>query len=305
MNKLIQLTSALVISATATAQINMEDSTVQAIGYWDKNEKQSYSVTTDKYKLKGADTTSKENMKYEVDITILDSTAKSYTIEWSYKNFSMQTSNDLMKKIMSIAEDMKVIIKTDENGAFTEVVNWKEIRDYIKKATDKMRSELKDIPKMDAVIKQAETTYSTKEAIESAAIKDILQFYTFHGAKYKLGETVEGKLKVPNLFGGDPFDCDVSLYLDTIDAEENNYIMRSTQEVDHQQLTDATYNYLVTLSKNLKVDPPKREDLKDLKNEITTGSRIHGSGWIVYSIQTQTVTSEDLTNVEERVIEIN
>jgi len=292
------------IGFSVAAQINMEDSTVQTIGYWDKNEKQSYSVSTDKYKLKGADTTSKENMKYDVDITVLDSTAKSYTIEWFYKNYSMQTDNDLIKKIMSIAEDMKVIIKTDENGTFTEVVNWKEIRDYIKKTTDKIRQELKDVPKMDAVIRQAEATYSTKEAIESAAIKDIIQFYTFHGAKYKLGEVVEGKLKVPNLFGGDPFDCDVTLYLDTIEPEENNYIMRSTQEVDQQQLTDATYNYLVTLSKNLKVDPPKRDDLKDLKNEITTGSRIHGSGWIVYSIQTQTVTSEDLTNVEERVIEI-
>jgi len=304
MKKIFLIIISFLTCFIAEAQINMEDSTVQTIGYWDKNEKQSYSVTTDKYKLKGTDTTSKENMKYDVDITILDSTAKSYTIEWFYKNFTMDTKNDLVKKIMSIAQNMKLIIKTDENGAFTEVVNWKEVRDYIKKAADKMREELKDVPKMHAIIKQAEAMYSTKEAIESAGIKDIQQFYTFHGAKYKLGETIEGKLKVPNLFGGDPFDCDVSLYLDTIDVEENNYIMRSTQEVDHEQLTNATYNYLVSLSKNLKVDPPKKDDLKDLKNEITTGSRIHGSGWVVYSIQTQTVTSEDLTNVEERVIEI-
>jgi hypothetical protein len=304
MKLLFPITFVLMTCLAATAQINMEDSTVQAIGYWDKNEKQSYSVTTDKFKLKGTDTTSKESMKYEVDITILDSTAKTYTIEWFYKNFSMETDNELIKKIMSIAQDMKVIIKTDENGAFTEVVNWKEVRDYIRKATDKMKEETKDIPKMEAIINQLEATYSTKEAIESAAIKDIQQFYTFHGAKYKLGETLEGKIKVPNIFGGEPFDCDFSLSLDEINEEDNNYIMLATQTVDKEQLIHATNEYLVALSKKLKIDPPKKEDLKDLQNETTTASRIHGSGWIVYSVQTQTVTSDNLTNVEECAIEI-
>jgi hypothetical protein len=42
-----------------------------------------------------------------------------------------------------------------------------------------MRKEFKDIPKMDGVIKQIEGIYSTKEAIESASITDIQQFYTF------------------------------------------------------------------------------------------------------------------------------
>ena len=199
MRKLL-LSIALLTSLTALGQINMMDSTVQTIGYWDKKEKETYSVTTDKFKLKGADTTSKENMKYEVEITILDSTAKSYTIEWFYKNFTIETDNDLLKKIMSIAQDMKVIIKTDDVGAFVEVVNWKEVRDFIRKATEKTRKEFKDIPKMEAVIKQIEGIYSTKEAIESASISDIQQFYNFHGAKYKLGETLEGKFKGPNLY---------------------------------------------------------------------------------------------------------
>src|SRR5690349_4032043 len=114
MNKILTLSIVVMFSLCAAGQINMEDSTVQAIGYWDKNEKQSYSVNTDKYKLKGEDTTSKENMKYDVEITILDSTAQSYTIEWFYKNFLMDTNSELVKKIMSVAEDMKVIIKTDE-----------------------------------------------------------------------------------------------------------------------------------------------------------------------------------------------
>ena len=105
------------------AQINPADSTVQVIGYWKKNEKQSYTITTDIIKLSESDTASRETIKYDVDILIIDSTAESYTIEWFYKNYSVNTDNKFIKKMTSMAQDMKVVIKTDEFGSFIEVLN--------------------------------------------------------------------------------------------------------------------------------------------------------------------------------------
>jgi hypothetical protein len=80
--------------------------------------------------------------------------------------------------------------------------------------------------------------------------------------------------------------------------------MRATQEVNKEQLTNATFDYLTKMANIMKIKSPKREDLKDLKNETLTASRIHGTGWIVYSVQTTTVTSDNLTNIEERIIEL-
>jgi hypothetical protein len=205
---------------------------------------------------------------------------------------------------MNITKDMKVIFKTDELGAFTEVVNWKEIRDYIQKATTSLSKEFAVILEMDKLLKQIAVTYSSKEAVESAAIKDIRQFHTFHGAKYKLGEVLKGQLKVPNLLGTEPFDSDFTIYLSEINEADNNFIMRATQEVNKEQLTNATFDYLTKMANIMKIKSPKREDLKDLKNETLTASRIHGTGWIVYSVQTTTVTSDNLTNIEERIIEL-
>jgi hypothetical protein len=68
-------------------------------------------------------------------------------------------------------------------GAFLEVVNWKEVRDHIKKSTKILKNELKDVPDMHKMVTQIESMYLTKAAIESVAIKDIQQFYTYHGAK--------------------------------------------------------------------------------------------------------------------------
>ncbi len=294
----------LLTGLTMFGQINMTDSTAQVITYWDKGEKQNYSVEVEKIKIKDSDTVSRELTTYDVEITVLNSNDKSYTIQWFYKNITSNSKNPTIQKLMNVTKDMKVIFKTNELGVFVEVENWKEIKDYIQKATTSLKKDFKDMNGMDKVLNQIEATYSTKEAIESASIKDIQQFHTFHGAKYKLGEVLEGKLKVQNLFGGEPFDSNFSVYLNEINEPENNYIMRATQEVNKEQLTNATFDYLTIMAKNMKIELPKREYLKDLKNETLTASRIHGTGWIVYSVQTITITSDNVTNIEERIIEI-
>lgn len=286
------------------AQISPADSTVQVIGFWEKNEKQRYDITTQKINLTGPDTTNIETIKYEVEISIIDSTEKSYTIEWFYRNFSIDTDNLLTQKLASISQDMKVLIKTDELGAFVEVVNWEEVRDFIKAGISGMKAAFNNLTAIDKILQQVEDTYATKAAIESAAIRDVQQFYTFHGGRYQKGELIEGRLKVHNLVGPEPFDAELTVYLDEINIEENTYLLRASEVVDAEQLTEATWNYLVNLSRSSGGPLLKREELKGLKNETLTASRIHGTGWVIYSVQTKTVSFEDDMQVEERVIEL-
>lgn len=294
----------LLTRITTFAQINLADSTVQVITYWEEGEKQNYVVSVEKIKLKDSNTTSSEMTTYDVEVTVLNSDKESYTVQWLYKNFRTDNPNPVFQKLMNINNDMKVIFKTDEVGSFLEVVNYKEIKDYLQKATMSLKNDFKEIPEMDKVLKQIEATYSTKEAIESVCIKDIHQFHTFHGAKYALGEILEGKTKAPNILGSEPFDTDLTVYLDEINEPEDYYIMRAEQEIDKVQLTNAMLNYLTTMAKNMGVAPPKQEDLGDFKNEILTSSSIHGTGWVIYSIQTTTITSDNVTDIEERIIEI-
>jgi hypothetical protein len=239
-----------------------------------------------------------------VDITVLDSTADSYTIEWFYRNFDVQSDNKFTQSLTALSEDLKVKIKTDELGVIEEVLNWQEVSEYIKNGTRELKKQFKDIPKIDEIVNQVETMFTSKQAIESAGIMDAQQYYTFHGAKYKLAEVVEGTLKVPNLFGSEPFDSDFTVYLDEINPDDNNYIMRSTQVINSEQLTETTFQYLVNQSKLMGVKPPARSDIPELANETYTASRIHGSGWVIYSILTKKVNAEDVTKIEERIIEI-
>lgn len=285
-------------------QINMTDSTVQVIGYWAMNDKQSYIVTNEKYKVKDLDTTSREYYKFAVDITIVDSTADSYTINWFYHDYHIKADNELIERISSITEDITITIVTDEFGSFKEVKNWKDIRDFILKGTKMLKKETKDIPYLNKVINQLEDNYSTKASIEAAAIKEILQFYTYHGGKYKLGEEISANVKVANLSGGEPFDTEVILWLDEINIEDNNSIIRMQQTVNSEQLTKNTFKFLTEMAETMKVPGPRWEEVPPIKNESWTSSIIHNSGWVIYSVETQVTSADGSTKIIENIIEI-
>lgn len=305
MSRIILLLAMLsLLSARLFGQINPTDSTVQVVGYWANEDKQSFNVSLEKYKVNGADTSARELIRYEVDITIRDSTASNYVIEWYYKNFDIQTDNPLVQKIAAIAEDMPVLIRTDEFGVVQEVVNWEEVREYMQKATRVLQQELKDMPNAELIIGQVMNTYTTKEAIEANAIKDVQQFYTFHGAKYKLGESLTGEMQLMNNFGGEPFDTELTVLLEEINEAEDNALISMHQVVNARQLTDATYAFLQQTG-SLGNQLPAREQFPTIANEIWTASIIHGgSGWTVYSIETKQVSAENTTTIEERIIEL-
>jgi hypothetical protein len=306
MKKLFLFTFLLVVVSSVFGQINKADSTVQVLGYWSKNEKQGYHITNEEYQTQGTDTISKIVFNYDVDIAILDSTYDSYTIEWNYKNYKVESSNPHLNKLLAAcSKDMKIVIKTNELGVFQEVENWKDIKELMKKTMKTVKKEFKDIQGIKNVVKQLEETYSSKEAIEQTAINEIYQFYVFNGVKYKLKNTVEWKEKVANIYGSEPFETDCVAYLDEIDVKKNIYSMKLIQEVNQQQLIDATYNYSMNLAKARKIPfNLKREDFNGLTNEITTVSVIHESGWPIYSLQTKSVVSERVTSVEKNTIQI-
>lgn len=295
----------MTLAFSSYSQINMNDSTAQVIGYWNLGDKQSYSMSLQKIKLIGSDTTENVLMTYDVDITVVDSTANSYVLEWYYQNFSSNSTNEFMKKIAKASEDIKVLIETDEFGAVLGVKNWKEVAKHMENSLNPIMKEYVNVPQIENMIKQMLSMYTTKEGVYAAAIQDAHQFYTFHGGKYLLGEIIEAPIKVPNMYNqNEPFDSYFKMSLDELNPTDNNFIIRSMQEVDSDQLTNVTFEYLKKMAKTMETNEPKKEDIGTLTNVTTTASRIHGSGWIIYSIQTKTVKAPGATNIEERIIEL-
>lgn len=292
------------LAIALNAQIEPSDSTMQVVGYWSKGEKQNYSVTQNKFKLNKADTVSKETMTFNVQVTILDSTDKNYKIEWLYSNYKAtgnQQSNQLLAELISLYNNMKIIILTNEMGEFQSVENWKDIQTAMSQAIDIMKKKYKSQKDLLAIFDNVMVNFQTKEGIEAYAINDIYQFYSYHGSKYKLGETLSGVTPMSTPLSDKPIDTKYELSLEELNFDDNNGVLRMIQTQDETQLADFTYAYL---KKMMPKVPFKRNEMPKVSSVTELASRIHNAGWVVYSVETKNITAIDATTVEERIIEL-
>lgn len=302
--KNILLVLALQFLSTITlSQINKEDSSVQIISYWKTGENQVYSVKDKKVQIKGNDTTIKRDNHYTVEMTVLSMTDKSYTIQWEYKTGDSYNKSNDFDVFAGLVKAYKVIYKTNEIGEFSEIVNWKEIRDIFNSIIKTAMKEVKDNKDLANIMKQVSAMYSSKEAIEAYAIKDIQQFHSLFGVALKLNEKVETESEIVFPLNNMPIKNETEVCLTEI--LEDDYSVYFKQRMDPDQLKEYTFQFMEKLMKNVKnAKPVDRSIFNELKNEIHNQSKFHDSGWLISSAQTTTVTSMDFTSIESRVIEL-
>lgn len=294
----------LLLSLSISAQINLQDSTVQAIGYWSKGDVQNYSITEDKYKIQKDDTISKGRLSYDVQITIIDSTKNSFLIEWDYKNINLESADSLTKEFAPYSKLRKAIIRTNEFEAFQELVNWEEVRDDIRNISEPLKKKFAHIPGFDKLFDEMIAKYSNKETIENNAINEIQQFYTFHGGKYNIHEKIVKQTSLPNNYGEKPFDALMTVWVNEVNEKDNNFTLCYQLEVDSTQLSDAVFSYVSKMATNMGIPLPKREEMGSVNNTTWNTSVIHESGWPLYTIFRKETSSEDILQVEETRISL-
>lgn len=304
MNKLIAFL--LLLSGTSlSGQMNFQDSSAQVFSYWNLGDSYEYQVSLQTLQYTKSDTIQDETITYDVEVSVVDSSEYSYTVRWFYKNFKTNSPNLIKQKIASVSSDISVDIITNELGTIQSVKNWEEVRDYMQKSIDSVRSDLGNIPELDAIFEQMRGMYSTQYNIESSAIQDALQFHNFHGAKYTLRDTLSFQMLSPNLYDENkPFDTDFFVYLESMDSIYNQYSIRSFQAVNSKQLTDAAHNYMIKMSESLGQEPPSREEFDNFSNSIELVSRIHNTGWLLESLQWKEVSVGDTRQEEIRIMTI-
>ena len=110
------------IVTTLSAQINLNDSTVQVVAYWSKGDSYDYLYDYYKYNIQGKDTISWERTISKINITVIDSTENSYTLQAVYdtpnaiRSGSDSISRELTSRISRTFGNDTVIVETNELG---------------------------------------------------------------------------------------------------------------------------------------------------------------------------------------------
>ena len=302
--KITFLISLFFLFPALNAQINMEDSTVQVIGYWDKNEKQSYQIQEKKATVVNEDTTSSQEFSYKVDVQIVDSTAESYTIEWKYFDYKYISGPQELKTILTAYQPTKVLVKTDEMGMFAEIINSAEISaamtKRLKNLIKKYKSDQYLVSEFTALIDK----YASKDAVEQLALSEIQQYYNYHGGRYKLNENLSATVKSQFMNLEEGIDAELNVWLSEINVDDNNYILQMSKILDEEAMKKLMYEEAKNDPELTPDEKPEIHDMPQLKVETWAASRIHNSGWIVYSVQTVEVLFDNEKSTEERTIEL-
>lgn len=310
--KLVALVNLLLISQVVVAQINMEDSTVRTIAYWDYKEINTYQISLESFDVINQDTSNWNKVGYLVDMEVLDSTATNYEVSWTYREFTFDlgdrdsTYQYFIDKMLSITEGSLVKFRTDELGAFQEVTNIEEISEFYRQAGDTLKLMFGNIPDIDEMVDQTFKNYRNKNSIETQSIKDILQFLNFHGGEYKLGEELSGVINSANVLGKNRLETQVYVVLDEIFPDDNDYRIVSFSEANSEQLVSETELVLKTMMPNATEDEIDKlmAEVGELTNTIENISVIHGWGWPIFSKETRNTGSDQKIKVEIRTIEL-
>lgn len=312
MKKLLQSLLFSLLALPVIGQINLEDSTVQTIAFWDLNERNTYQFVLESFEVIEEDTAAWSKVSYQVEMTILDSTENSYEVLWEYQNFQLENDrqdslyDQFIDKMMSITEGSTVQFKTNEYGVLQEVTNWEEIQRFYQQGSDTLKAMFGNIPELDAIVDQTFAIYMTKNSIESQSIKDVYQFLNFHGARYKLGEEVTGTTYARNILGQNRLKTEVTVLLDEIFAEDNDYRILSFMEADSDQLLKETELVIKAMIPDA-TDEQMVELMQQVGNPfntVETVSIIHGWGWPLYSKEEKITGSAQQTKVEIRTLEL-
>lgn len=224
------------ISLTCFSQT--DTTKVAFVSYWSIGDSYNFNISKIKQQYREGKLTTDQKQDYIANFKVIDSTATSYTITWSYEN-DLETYNipEALLSKFSKYRITEIKYKTSEVGAFLEILNWKEVGDKMNSLFDEIVDLMgeKDQEKQ-AKIKSAllpfKNIYSSKQGVEQLVLKELQYFHLPMGLEYDITEPLYYDEELPNMFGGKPIKAKASLTFENVDFEENYCVIKQELSLD-------------------------------------------------------------------------
>lgn len=255
----------LFIFLTSIIGFSQTDSTkVAFVSYWSIGDSYDFKISKIIKKWDKDNQVKEEKQEYMANFTVIDSTADSYTIRWSYENklkSTYQIPDELAEKFSKYSVT-EIIYKTSEVGDFVEVVNWKEIGKTMKEMFNDLISVLgKDNKKLkkqlEETLQPMQEMYSSKEGVEEIILKELQYFHYPMGVEFDYSEPFLYEDELPNLLGGEPIKGKGILTFSSVDHEEGFCIMKQELNLDPED----TNKLLRDAFKRMKIESDEADQM--------------------------------------------
>lgn len=200
MKSLITFIFTIFATSMAYAQVQQldtkeEDDDINVIGFFCKNDTMTYNSHDFKLDIQGTDTIVKHDIEEEFMITVVDSTENGYTMKLELLSCDIRTvpapfTVETMNKLKELSKATPCIFHTNELGVVETIVNWRDIRDMMKKAIPMLCDEMYKTEGLDSIIprRQFENMLTSQFATENVirqGYDELSMLFGVHGQAFK------------------------------------------------------------------------------------------------------------------------
>ncbi len=291
-------------AALQDSDVEPQDSTIDVIGFFSKNDTLIYWINESKWELDTSDTIKTAGISSKVRLTVVDSTSTGYKMDYTILEVSSDTNvnsfiNGLQEKFVDkLAPKMvgfTINFETDEFGAITKFNNLDEIKHQAQSLfketmkevmqifkSDEIKDEIKKEPEItkgpeiniDALIKAFDT-----DRIIDGYTKNLELIFLWYGCSFDIGQLHVHENATDSTYENDTFTTvtlDPTDYTYSISTEVINIIPRSAIKEMVSSLVDLTGNGKVKESFDSEFDAQVTEDAI---NNSYIGSEFIPLGW--------------------------
>ncbi|MDO6802968.1 hypothetical protein Q4595_10955 [Wenyingzhuangia sp. 1_MG-2023] len=279
------------------------DSTkVAFVSYWSIGDRYDFKITKSSQQWKENKQQKNTKHEYIAHFEVVDSTANSYDIKWSYKNNLKSTYNipqELLDKF-SKYETTEIRYKTSEFGDLLEITNWEEVSKMAKNLFDDMvlilgKGDETLTNKIKKTIEPFRELYDTKEGIEELAVKELKYYHFPMGVEFDVTEPMYYEEELPNMFGGDPLKGNVKLSFQEVDFEDNFCILKQEMNIDPEDTKELLLQVLKKMNlENDEMDKMFRSAVFEIKDNNTY--QYYYNPGVPHKIETIRETIIDINN---------
>lgn len=257
----------LMAASLTQAQVNRQDSLVNIVPYFGKNDTMTYWYIDREYKITHSDTMRTLSVARKFMIRVRNVSKSGYkldytTLEVEYDSTQTDFKGRMKAMTARMLKDITVKLAVDQWGELQQVENWKEIRKKIGDSPGDLFAEMyREMPGLDSLLSRdrmerlLRLSYSTEAGILNT-FADIGQFFSWYSMSFPLdrqiSETDEG--------GGDAYPS-ITRMRATADEEDNYSLSVEMEQTIPDEAVKALTGSAVELVAN-------ENSVQQLNNEL-------------------------------------
>ncbi len=247
----------LVFSVVLNVSCQPDTNFVPVAAYWNVGDIHDFSVIKVKRKWIGKTLAQDDSSNYNAHFLVIDADSSSYTIQWSLKNYlfdRLQLPDQSRLKLQKY-DSIRVVYKTDQFGAFREIINWRDLSKMINEMTDELiqaigetKAEAREVRKS---LQPLISVFSTQRGMEQLVFNELLMMHFPYGKQYEKGKRYYYTEEIPIMVNSAPATGNGVIFIRHANADSQRCELVKQMRI----LPDSVRKFLVNYYTSIGIRP--------------------------------------------------